>query len=213
MSEREFVMKVTAFVGSPHVEGNTFYAVREVCKELEKSGIETEIVNVGRNISGCLACGSCAGKGECVVADDRLNECLKKAYESDGLIFASPVYYAGIAGSMKSFMDRFFYAAGGRLRHKVGACISCARRSGEVAVCDQLMHYLSLAEMVLPTSTYWNVVHGKDTGESLLDAEGMDTMHTLGQNMAWVLNLIDYGRGHVQEPEGHKKIFTNFIRP
>jgi len=210
-------MKVAAFNGSPNKEGNTYHALKTVTEELEKAGIETEIIHVGNKlIRGCLACGQCARKkDEKCVTDDEVNEWIQKIKEADGIIFGSPVHYSSIGATMKAFLDRAFYVAGmngGLFRHKVGAAVVAVRRSGGMTALDQLNHYLAYAEMLVPTSNYWNIIHGTRPGEAVQDQEGMQIMRILGKNMAWLLKLVENGKGSVQAPEPESKVTMNFIR-
>ncbi len=210
-------MKVAAFNGSPNKEGNTYHALKAVTEELEKAGIETEIIHVGNKlIRGCLACGQCAkNKNERCITDDEVNEWIQKIKEADGIIFGSPIHYSSISATMKAFLDRAFYVAGmnGSLfRHKVGAAVVAVRRSGGMTALDQLYHYLAYAEMLVPTSNYWNIIHGTRPGEAVQDQEGMQIMRILGKNMAWLLKLVENGKGSVQAPEPERKVMTNFIR-
>lgn len=211
-------MKVVAFNGSPNKEGNTYHAIKLVADELAKEGIETEIVHVGNKaIRGCIACYQCVKNLDerCAIKDDEVNEYVQKMKDADGVILGSPVHYSGVGGTMKSFMDRAFFVAGvngGLLRHKVGAAVVAVRRSGGVTTFDQLNHFLNYSEMLLPTSNYWNVIHGRTPGEALQDGEGVQIMRVLGGNMAWLLKLVQNGRGVVPEPERESKILTNFIR-
>lgn len=208
-------MKVIAINGSPKAEGNTYHALRIVLEQLEKQGIDTEIIHVGnKNIRGCLACGGCAkNKNEKCVINDEVNEIIQKMKMADGIIISSPVYYASIAGTMKSFLDRTFYVAGangGLFRHKVGASVAVARRSGEVATFDHLNHYFTVAEMFLAASNYWNVIHGGAPEEVLQDEEGVQIMRILGKNMAFLMQSID--KNTEKRPEKEVKIKTSFIR-
>lgn len=210
-------MKVVAFNGSPRPNGNTYQALKLVLAELEKEGIEGEIIQVGdKVIRGCLACGKCVrNKNERCAIDDEVNDWIQIMKEADGLILGSPIHYSGIAATMKAFLDRAFYVAsanGGLFRHKVGAAVAAVRRSGGVAAFDQLYHYLHYAEMFLPTSNYWNVIHGAKPGEALQDEEGVQIMRILGKNMAYLLKLIAQGKDKVLAPEQEKKVYTNFIR-
>lgn len=211
-------MKVVAFNGSPHKEGNTYHAIKIVADELEKEGIETEIIHVGNSvIRGCIACGYCSkNKNEkCVTDDDGVNEWIQKMKEADGIILGSPVHYSSIGATMTAFLDRAFYVAGsnnGLFRHKVGAAVVAVRRSGGVATFGQLNNYINYSEMLMPTSNYWNVIHGTRPGEAVQDEEGVQIMRLLGQNMAWLMKLVENGKGVVKEPEREKKVFTNFIR-
>lgn len=211
-------MKVVAINGSPKSNGNTYEAIKAVAKELEKENIEVEIIHIGNKVvRGCLACNGCAkNKNEkCVIQNDDVNEWIQKMKDADGIILGSPVYYSAVAGTMKAFLDRAFYVAssnGGLFRHKVGASVVAVRRSGGIPVFDQLNNYINYSEMVMPTSNYWNVVYGTAPGEAAKDEEGMQIMRVLGKNMAWIMKLIEFGKGKVEEPEREKKTFMNFIR-
>jgi len=210
-------MKVVAFNGSPNKEGNTWHAITMVTAELEKENIETEIIHVGNKlIRGCTACGQCVkNKNErCVLPGDEVNEWVQKMKQADGIIFGSPVHYAAMAGTMKSFMDRAFYVAGvndGLLRHKVGAAVVAVRRSGGLPAFDQLNNFINYSEMLIPTSNYWNVIHGTRPGEVTQDEEGVQIMRVLGKNMAWLMKLVENGMGMVAEPEREAKQYMNFI--
>lgn len=209
-------MKVVAFNGSPKKEGNTYHAIKMVAEELEKEGIEVEIIHVGnKTIKGCLACNYCAKNksGKCITDTDEVNEWIQKMVEADGILLGSPVHYSAISGTMKSFLDRAFYVAGnGLLRHKVGAAVVAVRRSGGVPTFNQLNNYINYAEMLMPSTNYWNVIHGAAPGQVAEDEEGRQIMRVLGQNMAWLMKLVENGKGTVKEPEREKKVFTNFIR-
>lgn len=211
-------MKAVAFNGSPNKQGNTFLAIKTIADELEKEGIEVEIIHVGdKAIRGCLACGACSvnRNGKCIIDSDPVNEWIKKIKEADGVIIGSPVHFAAIGGTMKSFLDRAFYVAasnGSMFRHKVGAAAVAVRRSGGVAAFNQLNNYLYYSEMLMPTSNYWSVIHGNIEGEAEKDLEGMQIMSNLGRNMAWLMKLVEYGKDKVDEPKKVKKVMTNFIR-
>ena len=209
-------MKVIAFNGSPRKEGNTYHAIKMVAEELEKEGIEVEIVQVGdKAIRGCMGCNGCMKNRDekCVIAGDEVNAWIQKMKAADGIIIGSPVHYAAIGGAMKSFLDRAFYVANlGFLRHKVGAAVVAVRRSGGVTTFNQLNNYLNYTEMLIPGTNYWNVIHGFAPGEARQDAEGCQIMRVLGQNMAWLLKLVEHGKGAVAEPAGERKILTNFVR-
>lgn len=211
-------MKVIAFNGSPNKEGNTYHAIRLVAEELEKAGIETEIVHVGnKTIRGCIDCGQCAKNRneKCVLPGDEVNEWIGKMKDADGIIFGTPVHYSSIGATMKAFMDRSFFVAGvnnGMLRHKVGAAVVAVRRSGGVTTFDQMNHYLNYSEMFLPTANYWSVIHGTAPGEALKDEEGVQIMRVLGKNMAWLMKLVENGKTMGEEPARERKVFTNFIR-
>lgn len=211
-------MKVIAFNGSPNKKGNTYQAIRMVADELEKEGIETEIIHIGnKDIKGCIACNKCVENRneKCILPDNVVNQCIQKIKDADGIIIGSPVYYSAIAGSMKSFLDRFFYVAdanGGMLRHKVGASVVAVRRAGGIPVFNQLNNYINYSEMLMPSSNYWNVIAGTTPGEALKDEEGKQIMRVLGRNMAWLMKLVQNGRDKIKEPEREEKIFMNFIR-
>jgi len=211
-------MKVVAINGSPKKEGNTWHALNLVATELEKEGIETEILHVGNKlIQGCIACGMC-GKyknEQCALTGDVVNEYIQKMKSADGIILGTPVHYAAIGGTMKSFLDRLFYVSGmngGLFRHKVGASVVAVRRSGGVPTFNQLNNYLHYAEMVIPNSNYWNVIHGGKPGDVLQDLEGLQIMRVLGKNMAWLMKLVENGKGTIALPEKEAKTYMNFIR-
>lgn len=211
-------MKVVAFNGSPKPKGNTYHAIKLVTDELEKHGIETEIITIGnKSISGCIACNQCIkSKNEkCSINKDHVNDWIQKMKEADGIILASPVHYAAVGGNMKSFLDRAFYVAGvndSLFRHKVGTSVVAVRRSGGLPTFNELNNFLNYSEMFIPTSNYWNVIHGTKPGEVLQDEEGVQIMQTLGKNMAYLLKIIDSGKRSIEAPELDKKVYTNFIR-
>lgn len=210
-------MKTVAFNGSPNKEGNTWHAIKMVVAALEKEGIETEIVHVGNKIiRGCTACGQCVKNRnqQCVLPGDEVNEWIQKMKHADGIILGSPVHYAAMGGTMKSFLDRAFYVTGvndGMLRHKVGAAVVAVRRSGGLPAFNQLNNFLNYSEMLLPTSNYWNVIHGARPGEVTQDEEGVQIMRVLGRNMAWLMKLVENGKGRVAAPEREAKTYMNFI--
>lgn len=203
-------MKVLLINGSPHKFGCTYTALSEVEKTLNENGIETEIFHIGTTpISSCTACRGCSNN-RCVI-DDVVNSALEKAEAADAFVFGSPVHYAGISGSMKSFMDRFFFAAEHKL--KPGAAVVSCRRAGSSAALDILNKYMTIAQMPVVSSGYWNMVHGNTPDEVRQDLEGMWVMRTLGRNMAWLLKSIEAGRENgLAFPEAEPKPITNFIR-
>jgi multimeric flavodoxin WrbA len=211
-------MKVIAINGSPKKEGNTYQALQMVGAELAAAGIEFEILHIGHKlIHGCTACGKCAvNKDEkCVLKTDDLNFWIQQMKAADGIIIGSPVHYSGIAGTMKSFLDRAFYVAGsngGLFRHKVAAAVVALRRTGGSATLDSLYHYLTYSEMIIATSCYWNVIHGRIAGEVGQDVEGVQIMRVLGKNMAWLLKMKEATSGSIEPPLKEKKEVTNFIR-
>lgn len=210
-------MKVVAFNGSPNKNGNTWHALQMVTAELEKQGIETETLQVGNHaVRGCTACGMCAKNRneQCVLPGDPVNGWIQKMKQADGIIIGSPVHYAAMGGTMKSFLDRAFYVAGvndGMLRHKVGASVVAVRRSGGLPTFNQLNNFLLYAEMLIPTSNYWNVIHGRAPGEVTQDEEGVQIMRVLGKNMAWLMKLVEHGKDAVPAPEREAKTFFSFI--
>lgn len=213
-------MKVVAINGSPKSEGNTAQLINMIAQELAKENISTEVMHIGnKTIRGCFGCGACAKNQDarCVAKDDEyVNECIQQMKEADGILIGSPVHFSGIAGTMKSFLDRAFYvsAANGNIfRHKVGASIVAVRRSGGVSTFDAMNHYLNYAEMIMPTANYWNVVHGRMPGEVHEDFEGMQIARVLGKNMALTLKMVQSAKEqNIAFPEKEAKIMTNFVR-
>lgn len=211
------IIKVVAFNGSPKSEGNTYQALNIIKTELEKEEIEVEIIQVGnKEIRGCLACNECAkNQNERCIIEDEVNAWIQKMKNADGIILGSPVHYAAIAGTMKSFLDRAFYVASNNgmiFRHKVGAPVVAVRRSGGLPTFNQLSNYLNYSEMMIPTSNYWNVIHGTSPGDALQDKEGKQIMRVLAKNMAYLMKLIKNGENEVEAPEQERKEFMNFIR-
>ena len=206
-------MKVLLINGSPHSDGCTFTALSEVAKVLNETGIETEIIQIGdKAVRGCMACRKCKDSGVCIF-DDIVNEVIEKAKTADGFIFGSPVYYSGINGTMKSFLDRLFYSGSQYLAYKPGAGVVSARRAGTTSTLDQLNHYFTINNMPLVASQYWNMVHGNTAEEVLQDKEGLQIMRTLGYNMAWLLKSIEAGeKAGVEKPKQEPRERTNFIR-
>ena len=210
-------MKVLAINGSPKKDGNTALALRTVMGALEAAGVSTELIHIGdKAVRGCVCCGRCAETkdGKCALKDGA-NEWIAKMLAADGLLLGSPVYYSGINGTMKSFLDRAFYVSGSsgrKMRLKVGAAVVAVRRAGASVAFDQLNKYFTISEMLVPSSNYWNIIHGRAPGEAAGDDEGLQTMRVLGGNMAWLMKLIEFGKGHVEPPPMEEKIFTNFIR-
>lgn len=208
-------MKVVAFNGSPRKNGNTQKALELLAEELSKFNVETEIIRVGdKPIRGCLACYTCIKKkNERCITDDEVNDWIQIMKNSDGIVIASPVYFSGIAGTMKCFLDRAFLvssANGNLFRHKVGAALAVCRRAGGVATYSQLLYYLTYSEMIVATSNYWNGVFGLTPGEVINDEEGKQIIRVLAKNMAWLLKLKESGK--ITPPEKEEKIFYNFIR-
>ncbi len=206
-------MKVLVFNGSPHKNGGTAAAINLVTAELKKQGVEIELIQIGNEmIRGCTGCRSCrtTNNNRCVFNDDIVNSCIEKSSQADGLIVGTPVYYGGIAGTMKSFLDRFFFA-GNHLEYKAAAAVVTVRRAGGVETFQQLNNYFNLRKMVITPSQYWNVVHGTNEQEIRQDEEGVQIMQMLGKNMAWLLKILDAGKT-VPLPETPPRVSTNFIR-
>ena len=206
-------LKVLMLNGSPRKDGNTSIALREMEKVFQENGVEVETVQVGNKaIRGCVACNSCAEKGKCVF-DDAVNELAPKFEEADGLVVASPVYYASANATLIACLDRLFYSTPFDKTMKVGASIACARRGGCSATFDELNKYFTISNMLLVGSQYWNMVHGNTPAEVRQDKEGMQTMRMLGRNMAWILGCIELGKAAgLPYPEKEKRQSTNFIR-
>ena len=206
-------MKVLLVNGGPHEKGCTYTALEEVSKTLQKNGIETEIIWLGVNpIAGCIGCNVCLKTGKCF-RDDIVNDFIEKSKEADGFVFGTPVHFASSAGSLTSFMDRVFYGRGDLFKNKPACCVVSCRRGGATATFDQINKYFSICNMPIVTSQYWNQVHGTNPDEVRKDEEGMQTMRTLGNNMAWLLKCIDVAKNNgVKYPENEKAVKTNFIR-
>ena len=211
-------MKVVAFNGSPRKKGNTAGSLNTVLGELAAAGIETEMVHVGREkVHGCRSCFACVKKmnERCSMEDDPVNDWIQKMKSADGILLGSPVYFSGVAGTMKSFLDRAFFVISvnnGLLRHKVGASVVAVRRSGGLPTMNSLNHYIVYSEMIMPCSNYWNVAHGMNPGEVDQDPEGKQIMELLGRNMAWLLKVMEIGRKEIPAPAPVAKVMTNFVR-
>lgn len=208
-------MKVVAINGSPRKHGNTASSLALMKSVFDKYGIDTEIIDVGRDvIRGCIACQSCVGKGACAFNDDCVNSVVDKMREADGIILGSPVYFSGVAGTMKSFLDRAFYVATREreFKGKVGAALVSARRSGGSSTLDSLIHYIVYSEMTLVGSSYWPIIHGWDEGEAVQDTEGVDTIKMLAENMAWVLMQRSSTSKQLPYPDMDTRRKLNFIR-
>lgn len=206
-------MKVILVNGSPREKGCTYTALCEVAGALEKNGIETEIFQVGaKPIAGCIGCNVCLKNGRCFV-DDPVNEFVEKAKTADGFVFGSPVHYAAASGAITSFLDRAFYGKGNVFARKPGAAVVSCRRGGAASAFDQLNKYFTINSMPVVSSQYWNQVHGNTPDEVRQDAEGLQTMRTLGSNMAWLLKCIQAGAAAgITFPEREPAMKTNFIR-
>ena len=205
-------MKVLLINGSPHPNGNTALALREMEKVFAEEGIEADTLRIGSEaIRGCIACGSCNRNGKCVF-DDAVNVAAEKFREADGLVVASPVYYASPNGTVEAFMDRLFYSTPFDKTMKVGAAVAVARRAGTTATMDALNKYFSISNMPIASSQYWNDAFGRAPGEAEQDAEGLQTMRVLARNMAFLMKSIALGKEKYGLPEKEEHIFTHFVR-
>ena len=205
-------MKVLLINGSPHQTGCTFTALQEVANTLNKNGIETEIYQIGmKPVSGCIACGKCREIGKCVF-DDGVNQLGARLDEFDGIILGSPVYYAGPSGQICSFCDRLFFSNSSKMAGKLAASVVSCRRGGATAAFDRLNKYFTIVNMQVVGSQYWNMVHGFTPDDVRKDKEGLQTMRTLGANMAWLLKCIELGKKQgITKPVYEPVTLTNFI--
>ncbi len=206
-------MKVLMLNGSCKARGNTFLALEEIGRQLEKEGIEYEIFQIGAApVRDCIGCGQCTEEG-CVFGDDGVNAFLAKAREADGFVFGTPVYYAHPSGRILSFLDRVFYSSSEIFANRPGAAVAVARRGGTTASFDVLNKYFGISGMPVAGSSYWNIAHGRTPGESPLDEEGMRTMRNLARSLAWMLRCFEAGdRAGIARPEMESGPATNFIR-
>ncbi len=205
-------MKVLMINGSPRMDGNTGIALKEMEKVFLQEGIEVETVQVGNQaVRGCVACGYCGKNGKCVF-DDIVNELAPKFEEADGLVVASPVYYASANATLVAVLDRLFYSSHFDKTMKVGASVVCARRGGCSATFDELNKYFTISNMPIAPSQYWNSIHGMEKGEAAQDEEGKQTMRTLARNMSFLMKSIALGRKQFGLPEKEERVATHFIR-
>ena len=207
-------MKVLMINGSAHKQGNTFTALSEIAKTLEKNGVETEIVQLGNKpVRGCIACGQCQMKqlGRCVFDDDLCNRIVEKLDEADALIVGSPVYYGQPNGAVLAVMQRVFFSAGAKVQNKPAAAVAICRRGGATAAYQTMNMMFEMMNMPVVTSQYWAIAYGREPGQAVQDLEGMQTMRTLGNNMAWLLSKI-HADGHPDYPERESWQPMHFIR-
>ena len=205
-------MKVLLINGSPRPDGNTKIALDEMTRVFKEQGIETEVMQVGNKaIRGCIACNSCATRG-CCVFDDEVNALAKQFEEADGLVVATPVYYASANATLIACLDRLFYSTGFDKTMKVGASVVCARRGGLSATFDELNKYFTICGMPIASSQYWNSIHGREKGQASEDLEGLQTMRTLAKNMAFLMKSIALGKEKYGLPEKEEWQPTHFIR-
>ena len=204
-------MKVLLVNGSPHAQGCTFTALSEAAGALREAGVGTEIFQIGTGpVHGCRSCGKCWEKrGACVLDTDKCNELIQAASGADGFIFGSPVYYAGPNGALCALLDRAFFAGAERFSQKPGAVVVSCRRGGASAAFDRLNKYLTINQMPVVSSQYWNAVHGNTPEEVRQDLEGLQIMRTLGRNMAWLLGSL---AGSPKPVMNEQRVGTNFIR-
>lgn len=204
-------MKVLIINGSPRVKGNTTIAVREMEQTFAKEGVEVETVQIGnQDIRGGIACGSCGKNGKCVF-DDAVNQLASKFEEADGLVIASPVYYASANATLIACLDRLFYSTSFDKTMKVGASVVCARRGGCSATFDELNKYFTISNMPIASSQYWNSIHGREKGEAEMDEEGKQTMRVLARNMTFLMKSIALGKKTYGMPETEERVATHFI--
>lgn len=204
-------MKVLILNGSPRRDGNTSIAVREMVRMFEAENIETEVIQVGKEaVRGCIACGKCEETGKCVF-DDVVNELAPKFEEADGLVVASPVYYASANATLIAVLDRLFYSTHFDKTMKVGASVVCARRGGCSATFDELNKYFTISNMPIASSQYWNSIHGRSQGEAEQDEEGKQTMRVLARNMIFLMRSIQLGKEKYELPEIEEHVWTHFI--
>ncbi len=205
-------MKVLILNGSPRKNGNTARALEEMALIFKESGVEYEILPVGSmNIRGCIACDSCQKTAKCVF-DDEVNIAAEKLKECDGLVIASPVYFASANGTLISFLDRLFESTQFDKTMKVGASVVICRRGGASSTFDELNKYFTISNMPIVSSQYWNSVHGLTEGEAEMDIEGLQTMRTLARNMVFLMKAIQLGREKFGLPQKEIKTPTHFIR-
>ena len=204
-------MKVLILNGSPKTNGNTMTAISEMVKVFDSEGVESEVIHVGnKDIRGCVSCNSCATKGKCVF-DDVVNEIAPKFEASDGLVLASPVYYASANATLIACLDRLFYSCSFDKTMKVGASIVVARRGGCSATFDELNKYFTISGMPVASSQYWNSVHGRTPGEAAKDLEGLQTMRVLAKNMTFLMKSIALGKEKFGLPDKEEHLWTHFI--
>ena len=205
-------MKVLIINGSPRVNGNTSVAVREMEKVFAEEGVETEVVQVGnKDIRGCIACGYCRENGKCVF-NDVVNELAPKFEEADGLVVASPVYYASANATLIACLTRLFYSTPFDKSMKVGASVVCARRGGCSATFDELNKFFTISNMPIASGQYWNSIHGREQGQAEMDEEGRQTMRVLARNMSFLMKSIALGKEKYGLPKKEEHLWTHFIR-
>lgn len=206
------MMKVLLVNGSPHQNGCTATALKEIAETLDKQGIDTENFWIGtKPVAGCIGCGSCLKTGKCFI-EDKVNEFLEKVPNTDGFVFGTPVHFAATSGMLSSFMDRAFYGRRNLFSNKLGAAVVSCRRGGATAALDEINKYFGISNMPIVSSSYWNEVHGKTAEEVEQDKEGLQTMRNLGRNMAFMIKAINLAKNKYGLPQNETGTFTNFIK-
>ena len=204
--------KVLLINGSPHEFGCTYTALREIAETLEKDGLETELLYLGKKpVAGCIACGACHSSGRCMF-QDKVNQVLDRLDDYRGIVVGSPVYFSGPSGQLCAFLDRLFCCAGEELKGKIGAAVVSCRRGGATAAFDRLNKYFTISNMHVAGSQYWNQVHGSSPEDVRRDEEGLQTMRTLAHNISWLIKSIEAGeQAGIALPESEKRLRTSFI--
>ena len=205
--------KILLINGSPNRAGCTFTALSELALQLSKNGVESEIYQIGTApVAGCTVCKYCWRNGKCVV-DDAVNAIGQRLDEFDGIVMGSPVYYGSASGQLCALLDRLFYVYGSKMAGKLAASVVSCRRGGATAAYDRLNKYPGMNNMIIVGSQYWNQIHGRNADQAVQDLEGLQTMRTLGENMAWLLRCIEEGRrAGVEKPVYEERTPTDFIR-
>lgn len=207
-------MKVLMINGSPHKNGNTYTALREICSVLERDGIYSDIIHIGtRPVRSCIACGQCrlAGTNRCIFDDDICNQVAREMERADALVVGSPVYYGQPNGAVVSLIQRLFFSAGALCQGKPAAAVAVCRRGGATSAFQTMCMPFMMMNMTVVGSQYWNIAYGREPGQAALDTEGMQTMRTLGRNLAWLLKKTHVGARHLP-PEPEPWLPMNFIR-
>ena len=205
-------MNVIAINGSPNSDGGVAQGIAVMKRVLEEEGISVEVIHLGgRSIHGCMDCRKCRELRRCAIEGDAVNEALEKIKSADGLILGSPVYYSGIAGTLKCFLDRLFFI-GPDFKFKVGATVVSVRREGGITAFHQLNNYFNLSQMFITPGVYWDVIHGRTQEEFAQDEEGLQIMEVQAKNMAWLLKTVALGKEQIAVPPKQKRILTNFIK-
>lgn len=204
-------MKVLLLNGSPHPHGCTATALEEMIRIFEASGVETELVQLGKETTrGCVSCGACSRLGRCVFDDDPVNRLAPKLEQADGLVIGSPVYYGSPNGTLLAILDRLFYSTPFSKQMKVGAAVVSCRRGGNTASFDVLNKYFTISGMPVASSTYWNQVHGFSAEDVRKDLEGLQTMRNLARNMVFLMRAIAAEKAHSGLPDAEHGAFTSF---